>query len=458
MGIGGIVSGAAEAARRAAEAAQQAAQQAAEAAKKAAEAAAEKAGDAAQKAGEATQEGVEKAGEAAAGAAQGAASFVADRARDTFQEGKDAVSGVASKTKQAAEGVADKTTDAARGAREQVQDTAEGVKDKAQETYQQARGVKETLDKAAGVVGTARAIAGKAQEAKGALDELRKNPEGLSDAGQKAVERGGQLLDGAIDAVKNHRLVQGAGKAAEAVANSKPGQAIGNTVEKLKQSEAGKLFDEGRAAKAVGDFAKGVGTAAGDLRQAARSLSAGDVAQAARSAKSVAGGLGEEARKQLGENLQKANEGLKRIAPDVSRKAEQAATALSARANQLKEGGEALASRAGQVASESAQRIAQSAAGQVAGEVAEKVGLKGAARFAGKAAGRFVPGANVAVAGLDVANAVATQRDPDASALQKGLGWATAAGSVVGATNIPVLSQAGAAFSLATSAVSSFLP
>lgn len=64
---------------------------------------------------------------------------------------------------------------------------------------------------------------------------------------------------------------------------------------------------------------------------------------------------------------------------------------------------------------------------------------------AAKAASRFVPGANVAAAGIDAANFVQTLRDPKANTTDKVLSGITAVGSALGATNIPVVSQVGSA-------------
>jgi hypothetical protein len=85
---------------------------------------------------------------------------------------------------------------------------------------------------------------------------------------------------------------------------------------------------------------------------------------------------------------------------------------------------------------------------------AERFGTKGLA----KTASRFVVGANVALAGLDVATAVNTQRDSRKTHLQKAAAWITAGGSVASATNVPVVSQVGAGASLISDAVGSFLP
>jgi hypothetical protein len=105
-------------------------------------------------------------------------------------------------------------------------------------------------------------------------------------------------------------------------------------------------------------------------------------------------------------------------------------------------------------ASESAFKAAEKAAVKGAveagGKVAAKAGAKAGAKVAGKAAGRFVPGANIAIAAYDVYKAGKTLRDPNASGWKKGTAVATAAFSVVAATNIPVVSQVAAGLSIAS--------
>jgi hypothetical protein len=76
---------------------------------------------------------------------------------------------------------------------------------------------------------------------------------------------------------------------------------------------------------------------------------------------------------------------------------------------------------------------------------------KGLLKTGGKAAGRFVPGLNVAMAGLDIANAVTTIKDPKASLGDKVTSGIVAGGSVLAATNIPIVSQIGGAISTGAS-------
>jgi hypothetical protein len=90
-------------------------------------------------------------------------------------------------------------------------------------------------------------------------------------------------------------------------------------------------------------------------------------------------------------------------------------------------------------------------AGKGAATVAKGVGVaaKGAGTLA-KLAGRFAPGLNVAMAGLDTATAIATWVNPKASIAAKVTSGITALGSIAAATNIPIVSQVGAAVSVAS--------
>lgn len=90
-------------------------------------------------------------------------------------------------------------------------------------------------------------------------------------------------------------------------------------------------------------------------------------------------------------------------------------------------------------------------AGKAAATAAKTAGAvaKGAGTLA-KLAGRFAPGVNIALAGLDVATAAATWADPKASIASKVTSGITALGSIAAATNIPIVSQVGAAVSVAS--------
>ncbi|WP_225414527.1 hypothetical protein [Stigmatella hybrida] len=131
------------------------------------------------------------------------------------------------------------------------------------------------------------------------------------------------------------------------------------------------------------------------------------------------------------------------------------------------------------VAGETAQQVLDGASRQVTRNVAARAageGLEAAARAgasaaraaaphvlaetAGRAASRFVPGLNVAIAaadtaafGAEVANAVRSGNPNVGKLATSGI---TALGSVAAATNIPVVSQVGAAVSTVSSFVGSF--
>ncbi|WP_426749195.1 hypothetical protein [Myxococcus sp. Y35] len=112
------------------------------------------------------------------------------------------------------------------------------------------------------------------------------------------------------------------------------------------------------------------------------------------------------------------------------------------------------------------RQVVRRAAAEVAEEGAERAArlagnaARGALRNGGtavaRAAGRFAPGLNVAIAAADTAAAISTIRDPEASAGKKITSGITALGSIAAATNIPVVSQAGAVVSTVSSFVGSF--
>lgn len=97
--------------------------------------------------------------------------------------------------------------------------------------------------------------------------------------------------------------------------------------------------------------------------------------------------------------------------------------------------------------SEGAARAMEHAGAEAATRTAAEVGAKAA----GKALGRFAPGMNIAIAGMDAVHAYNVIRDPKASAWKKSMAGATAVFSAAAASNIPVVSQIGAAASIATS-------
>lgn len=107
-------------------------------------------------------------------------------------------------------------------------------------------------------------------------------------------------------------------------------------------------------------------------------------------------------------------------------------------------------------ATRAAAKAALSGGAHAAAEAATHAGLRVAAGTLGKAAARFAPGVNIALAAIDTASAAATLADPKASMGSKVTSCITAAGSIVSATNIPVVSQIGAAVSTVSSLVGAF--
>ncbi|WNG52402.1 cell wall anchor protein [Archangium minus] len=95
-----------------------------------------------------------------------------------------------------------------------------------------------------------------------------------------------------------------------------------------------------------------------------------------------------------------------------------------------------------------------------AADNALKAGIHAGAKAAGsglaKAAGRFVPGANVAIAAFDTAKAISTWNSKSSNPGEIITAGITALGSIAAATNIPVVSQVGAAVSSVSDFVGSF--
>lgn len=83
-------------------------------------------------------------------------------------------------------------------------------------------------------------------------------------------------------------------------------------------------------------------------------------------------------------------------------------------------------------------------------EAGLSAGAKGVGTAA-KIAGRFAPGLNIAMAGVDTAIAARTLSDPKSSVASKVTSSITAAGSIAAATNIPIVSQVGAGVSALSS-------
>ncbi len=142
-------------------------------------------------------------------------------------------------------------------------------------------------------------------------------------------------------------------------------------------------------------------------------------------------------------------EALKESTTRVARKGVTAAAQAAAK-------GTGTLARGAGVAGRAAAKQVLREGGEAAAKAAGKAVAKGALKAGGKAVGRFVPGLNVAIAGFDTATAAATLADPKASTGKKVTSVITAAGSIVAATNIPIVSQVGAAVSTVSSFIGSF--
>lgn len=192
---------------------------------------------------------------------------------------------------------------------------------------------------------------------------------------------------------------------------------------------------EKAALAAIGDgskLSKGIASAAAEAVHLGKDLSKVDVlGQAARSS----GFLGK-----VGTTLKSAAGGLLGKLPFGLG----AGAAAKLESSIIKSGAKALGGTAKGVAT--ALETA-GAATKAAGAAAKGAGT------AAKLAGRFAPGLNVGIAALDVGIAIKTITDPNASVAAKVTSGITALGSVVAATNIPVVSQIGAAVSIASTAV-----
>ncbi|RKH06705.1 hypothetical protein D7V97_22290 [Corallococcus sp. CA053C] len=233
-------------------------------------------------------------------------------------------------------------------------------------------------------------------------------------------------------------------------------------------------------------------TAFKDVRQAIRSGSKDDIITATRSSldaakatvsaatggivgsKVMGGVLGGTIMKGKLEAGKKAAEAFKKALPaasdDVLKAVKNAATkgifeggakkavsrAITTAAGDAAKAGGTLAKNILGSGTRSAAKAALSTVGREAGEVALKAGAKAAAGTAAKTLGRFAPGVNVAIAAIDVANAGATLMDKNASTGKKVTSVITAVGSIAAATNIPVVSQIGAAVSTVSSIVGAF--
>lgn len=145
-----------------------------------------------------------------------------------------------------------------------------------------------------------------------------------------------------------------------------------------------------------------------------------------------------------------AEQAMQEAGTKAARRATQDAAVKAAQRN-----GGTLAQGAG-VTGRSAAKAALREGGEAASKAAGKAVAKSALKTAAKAGARFVPGLNIAIAAADTAVAAATLADPKASTGKKVTSCITAAGSIVAATNIPIVSQVGAGVSAVSSFIGSF--
>ncbi|MFZ5469768.1 MAG: hypothetical protein ACOZIN_10055 [Myxococcota bacterium] len=211
-----------------------------------------------------------------------------------------------------------------------------------------------------------------------------------------------------------------------------------------------------------------IATASSDIRKAVSSGTREDATQAANSTLGAARNtlVSSKGSVELAQNAQKfygarsaAAAAFAQSAPEASKSVVKAASRAAARAT-FHNGTEAAATQAVERAVSGAGERAAQAALREGSESAARAAAAATARAAAgpvsKAAGRFIPGVNVALAAVDSANATATLANPSAGVGKKVTSVITAAGSIAAATNVPVVSQAGAALSLASSFASGF--
>ncbi len=138
---------------------------------------------------------------------------------------------------------------------------------------------------------------------------------------------------------------------------------------------------------------------------------------------------------------------VQRIASDLSERVGDAAYRAtdSARKNATKAAARTAAKEA---STQTFNRLAPVLGEKGAARAARRAAAKASAKTLARAGGRFVPGVNMALAAVDTARAAAVWSDPKAPLEKKVGASVTALGSSVAATNIPVVSQVGAAVSV----------
>ncbi|HEX8822570.1 MAG TPA: hypothetical protein VF794_21770 [Archangium sp.] len=311
--------------------------------------------------------------------------------------------------------------------------------------------------------------------------ELVQNPAKAGETAKKAYDTFNKVKSAPKDIFENARAVKRDGfkttwknnwnNAVQKATNPNDKLNLGGIAKKV----GGAFGTVTGAAKLPGQVA----TAVKDVRNAIRSGTAeardqaiGTVATAAKGAIStVKGGL-EIARdvQKFGSSYRAASEAFRGVAPNATGKAVRAAATTAAKhafegasnvgdvrravstAVKGAAKGTSIAQATG-AATRAAGRTLAREGSEAAGKAAVRAGARAAAGPLAKAAGRFAPGANIAIAGLDVASAYSTLKDPKASTTKKVTSVITAVGSVAAATNIPVVSQVGAAVSTVSSFV-----
>lgn len=325
-------------------------------------------------------------------------------------------------------------------------------------------------------------------------DTVKKN-EGLIKGGTAVVTQSSKAIAFGKDAIEQ---ISRAGKKlpVEGILGPKGLGFVSNpTFDAGKFGAFQKVMAESKGA--LGKFSvfmagKAAVTALGDIRNAARTGSRDDITQAVRSTldaakaglnvasggiqgSKIAGGLNHA--RVVAEKLgaeKAALEAFKKVAPNASEAVAKAASGAALK--QVFEGAtpkvlkRAITEAATKAAQETAGSIAKGVgaasraagkavlkeAGKEAGEAALKAAARAAAGPAAKAAARFAPGLNVAMAAVDTAQAVATLADRNAGTGKKITAVITAVGSIAAATNIPIVSQVGAAVSTVSSIVGAF--
>ena len=176
-------------------------------------------------------------------------------------------------------------------------------------------------------------------------------------------------------------------------------------------------------------------TAARDIRQAFRTGDTTAAERSSRAALNTASTLGQGIGAGRGVTLGSQSQTLRRTADTARRFISRSAGPVSTTLRNV------------------ASRLATSSTARVATQLATSTALRTTGRIAARAAGRFVPGANVAIAALDINEARRAFQDPNASVGRRTTAVITALGSAAAASNIPVVSQVGAVVSTISSAI-----